>query len=607
MTELLADSPINQLAFSMHENPGVYALLVGSGLSSAAGIPTGWDITCDLIRRVLELDGHDIPADSGNEWLATKYRNETGGEASYSELLEKLGQTNSTRRSILESYIEPNDQEQRNGPKLPTKLPTDAHRAIARLVRNETVRVIVTTNFDRLLEQALQDEGVQPTIVASPDALDGAEPMCHARCWLLKLHGDYKDIRSLNTEEELGPDSDDYKKYKEPLARILDEYGLVVCGWSGEWDIALREAILGSPSRRYPTFWATMGPLCDDARSIVEKRKAKVVKIRDANSFFGKLACNVETLKRTRQSNPADIGFLMGQVKRLLDNPARRIELDELITAETQRLLNKVGGEEFSNESEVSEDEFRYRVSRYEAATEAMAGICGILGRWGSDLHISQVRNVVGILRDNALMNKGEKTEVWDQLNFYPAVLVSTGYGLGLVQEKRWPVLHRFLSEHFLHYWGRREWIPDQQYRLASGEMPKWWKRLPEQGNGAPIADHLCDLYGNWSKSFAGPVPAFDLLFEIWDTLCAVVFFERFDIGDGLYFGPNDGEIILSDEALRKIKPLSAWRYSLTLKRQKGILDELDSGKMKVELVEAGFGRGKHRFFSTLIEFCRQM
>jgi hypothetical protein len=37
--------PSTALAFSLFENKGVYALLLGSGLSRAAQIPTGWEIT----------------------------------------------------------------------------------------------------------------------------------------------------------------------------------------------------------------------------------------------------------------------------------------------------------------------------------------------------------------------------------------------------------------------------------------------------------------------------------------------------------------------------------------------------------------------------------
>ena len=53
---LLSDDPLTQLAISVHQSPEIYALLLGSGLSRAADIPTGWDITRDLICRVAEAN-----------------------------------------------------------------------------------------------------------------------------------------------------------------------------------------------------------------------------------------------------------------------------------------------------------------------------------------------------------------------------------------------------------------------------------------------------------------------------------------------------------------------------------------------------------------------
>lgn len=54
---IVAGDPLTQLAFSIYENKGAYALLVGSGLSRAAEIPTGWEITLDLVRRVAAAQG----------------------------------------------------------------------------------------------------------------------------------------------------------------------------------------------------------------------------------------------------------------------------------------------------------------------------------------------------------------------------------------------------------------------------------------------------------------------------------------------------------------------------------------------------------------------
>jgi hypothetical protein len=246
---------ISALAFSMFENKDVYALLIGSGVSRAAAIPTGWEITVDLVRRVANMEGAVDAAD-----LADWYRKRFGTEPRYSDLMDALASTPDERRAILHSYIEPSQDDIEEGHKVPTK----AHRAIARLVQAGFVRIILTTNFDRLLESALRERGIEPTVIKSEDDLKGAVPLVHTRCFLLKLHGDYLDTRIRNTETELAGYSPEFNFL---LDRILDEHGLVVCGWSADWDIALKAALTRAPNRRYPLFWAVRGELSPDAKT----------------------------------------------------------------------------------------------------------------------------------------------------------------------------------------------------------------------------------------------------------------------------------------------------------------------------------------------------
>ena len=257
----MVSDPLTQIAFSIYENRGVYALLVGSGLSRAAEIPTGWEITEDLIRRVATIQGESEKTD----WVSW-FREKSGKDPDYSELVEELGRSPAERRSILESYIEPSDEERAENLKMPTR----AHQAIAELVAQGYIKVIVTTNFDRLIENALIERGVESTVVASVDALNGAVPLTHASCYLLKLHGDYKDSRILNTDGELAQYPSEYNAL---LDRIFDEHGLIVCGWSGEWDDALHAAILRCPSRRYTAFWAVRGEPGARAQALSVVRK----------------------------------------------------------------------------------------------------------------------------------------------------------------------------------------------------------------------------------------------------------------------------------------------------------------------------------------------
>ena len=147
---------------------------------------------------------------------------------------------------MLRGYWEATEQERDEG----AKQPTDAHRAVASLVAQGFVRVIITTNFDRLMEFALADIGIVPTILSTPDQVHGALPLIHTHCCLFKVHGDYLDTRIRNTPQELATYPAEFDAL---LDRIFDEFGLVICGWSADWDEALRNAILRSQARRFAT------------------------------------------------------------------------------------------------------------------------------------------------------------------------------------------------------------------------------------------------------------------------------------------------------------------------------------------------------------------
>jgi hypothetical protein len=45
-------------------SPGAYAMLLGSGTSTAAQIPTGWGIVVDLIGKVAALEGEDAAGEA---------------------------------------------------------------------------------------------------------------------------------------------------------------------------------------------------------------------------------------------------------------------------------------------------------------------------------------------------------------------------------------------------------------------------------------------------------------------------------------------------------------------------------------------------------------
>src|SRR6185437_1498468 len=138
--------PLISLAFAMHNGKGVYAVLLGSGVSRSAGIPTGWEVVLDLIRQVAQLAGEESEPDPA-AWFELKY----GEPPGYSKLLDMLCKTPAERQQVLKGYFEPSEDERERG----LKMPTAAHKAIADLVASGHIRVIITTNFDNLMEGAL--------------------------------------------------------------------------------------------------------------------------------------------------------------------------------------------------------------------------------------------------------------------------------------------------------------------------------------------------------------------------------------------------------------------------------------------------------------------
>ena len=416
--------PIHSLALSIQANPGVYAVLVGSGVSRAAKIPTGWEITLDLIRKLAEITGEICESDPGR-WYLEKF----GTEASYSDLLNQVAKTPSERQRLLRAHFEPTEEEREEG----RKAPTAAHRAIAGLAAKGFIKVIVTTNFDQLLEIALKDEGVVPTILSSPDQVKGAPPLIHTQCCVFKVNGDYLDTRIRNTPSEL----DEYpQEFNELLDRIFDEFGLIVCGWSAEWDGALRKALFRASSRRFTTYWASRGEPGEKAQRLIDHRKAELIAIEDADSFFSAVQQNVESIEDYSKPHPLSTEAAVASLKRYLPDPRYRIQLSDLIDNAVERVFEVTSGEDFAVEGAPTPDResVTKRVRKYEAACSTLLAMAQVGGFWAEKEHYN--------VWQRALQQLGSREsrsgfEYWICLQRYPATLLLFALGLGALEAGR--------------------------------------------------------------------------------------------------------------------------------------------------------------------------
>ena len=425
-------NPTESLGFSMHANPGVYAILAGSGVSRAAKIPTGWEITLDLVRKLAALRKETCEPDP-ERW----YRNTFGKDAEYSDLLDALCGTPTERQQLLRDYFEPTSDEREEG----AKRPTAAHRAIAELAAKGFIRVILTTNFDRLIEEALDDAGVRPAVLSTPDQLQGALPLIHTRCCVVKLHGDYLDTRIRNTQGEL----DSYPaEFDRLLHRVFDEFGLVVCGWSAAWDGALRKALYRASSRRFTTYWAARGEVTDEARRLIEHRGAESIPIKDADEFFGTLHQHVESLQEFARPHPLSTEAAVASLKGYLSESRHRIRLSDLVDGVVEQVIRATTGDAAAiGQPRPDTASVTARVRNYEAACSTLLALASIGGFWAEEEHVALWQRVLSRLGST---RSGDGSVMWLGLRRYPAALVLYALGIGAVEADRLRFLRRLLE-----------------------------------------------------------------------------------------------------------------------------------------------------------------
>lgn len=424
-------SPESALALGMAATKGAYALLIGSGVSRTAGIPTGWDVVLDLVRRLAVVEGADAGADPAN-WYESRF----GQAPQYSTLLEQLGPKAADRQSLLKEYFEPAPERQGG-----SKAPTAAHRAIAELVAGGWIRVVVTTNFDRLMESALEGVGLAPDVIATADDVEGTPPLVHNRCTVIKVHGDYRDTRIKNSEEELA-------EFPRPidalLERVFEEYGLVVCGWSGEFDVALRAALQRSKPSWYSTYWCSRGNLGPAAEQLAASRSALVIPIDDADSFFSGLHERVTRMNKFPQGSSMGASEGIEALKEYLSDERHHIQLRELMREATEELVAHLNVEEFPTNSDFTDEAVAERIRQIDALSERAAGLLANGCYWGSTKHDDAWLDATRRLAEVDPLS-GKKTK-WADVFRYPALLSIYAVGVAAVAKGRYDLLAALLQ-----------------------------------------------------------------------------------------------------------------------------------------------------------------
>lgn len=409
---------LTSTSFAVHNAKGVYALLLGSGISRAANVPTGWEVTLDLIRRIAAtLNESEGCQNNPEEWYRSRFKS----DPDYSSLLEQLAISPAERTALLARYFDGTGDF--DGEPLQ---PTKAHMAIAKMVSRGYIRVVVTTNFDRLMERALEAQGISPTIIATPDAIQGALPLAHATCTLIKLHGDYRDARLRNTVTELSS----YDEHTQSLIdKVLDEYGLIISGWSATWDIALRNAIVRAANRRFTTVWTFVSTLSPEAQELIHFRQARTIKVASSDSFFTEMNEKLEALESFDAPHPLSVDLAVQMAKKYVVEDRYRVQLYDLVMGEAEQAMSSFNV--FPTSLQIPPESYLLRIKHYEAIMERLLCVLVNVAYWGEP---SSITCLVGTIE--RLMGLKGNLGGFDyliDLQLYPATLAFYAVGLGFV------------------------------------------------------------------------------------------------------------------------------------------------------------------------------
>lgn len=425
---------LTTLAFSMYTNKGAYALLLGSGISRTAHIPSAWEVEVQLIEQLAATEGVANMKD-WHQW----YKNKYGESATYSSLLETLVKTPTERVELMKGFFEPTSEEKLLGWKEPTK----AHREIAKLAKDGYFRVILTTNFDRLLEHALEAEGIVPQVICHHSDIEKSTPIIHNKTvTIVKINGDYIDCRFRNTTEEL----DDYpEQMKNYLRRIFEDYGLITCGWSALWDKGLIDIINGSSSSRYNSFFTSVGEASEIMKNLAAFRHGEIMQIRSADELFTELYEQVTALGKNNVKRSMSHDMMMTRIKKYLSSDLYIIEYSDLI--------EKLGIEAYDNILAKANYNFTITPEQFSAYLELHHTVVGPLmdaailaARWGKTYHIEFFGDILVKLCTKPFKNGESYVENTNYLHALGATLLFNTIGVACVKYNRYTELNKIME-----------------------------------------------------------------------------------------------------------------------------------------------------------------
>ena len=255
---------------------------LGAGASASAGLPTAMDMIWEFKQKlfvsqrrgsadtVADLSQINVRIQLQAHIDSLEHLPQSESPDEYAALFEAVYPAESDRRAFLDA-------------KLAGAKPSYGHMALATLMRGQQTRLVWTTNFDTLVDDACAKvfDTTSALTTVDLDRPELGEQAISGERWPveIKLHGDFRSRRLKNTDDELRHQD---TQLRRALIDSCKRHGLVVIGYSGRDDSimdALEEAVKQPGAFPSGLFWLSHGesvPLPRVVRFLERAVEAKV-------------------------------------------------------------------------------------------------------------------------------------------------------------------------------------------------------------------------------------------------------------------------------------------------------------------------------------------
>ena len=318
-------NPIIPLAYNLADGKKRYILFCGAGISKDANVPTGWEILLDTLRNIRNQEEGSNETYSNAEM--EQYYEDNYKDSTYSEIIEALYPSVEEQRSFLKNIFE-------------GTVPSVTHKAIAKWVKQGLIRFVVTTNFDTLLEQALDDEELRGkyTVISNNEDVLTSKPWNNVECCrIYKIHGTINQGKIRNTEKDLMfLDEDLHKDFLD----VIERHGVIVLGYAGNKE---DQAVMDTFNKRkfygYTLYWCVHNNCNDEVVDLIEKQDGRVIEISSASEFLEEKLNRVEIARKGSEQTSREVA--LSRFGHILSSGSN-IKIKQAINEENKNLIKHI-------------------------------------------------------------------------------------------------------------------------------------------------------------------------------------------------------------------------------------------------------------------------